>query len=86
MEVTVFSTKTCPYCVMVKRWLDEKEIEYTEYRVDQNPHAAQYMVQISGQRGVPLTVVDKDEEDEAKLILGFDTNQLEAALASKEGK
>lgn len=80
MEVRLFSTKTCPYCVMVKRWLDEKNVEYKEYRVDQNPVAAQYMVQISGQRSVPLTVVEKGDDTEAKLVLGFDPKQLESAL------
>jgi glutaredoxin 3 len=61
MKVTVYTTQTCPYCVMVKRWLDDKKVEYTEYQVDKNPIAAQSMVQLSGQRGVPFTTVEDDE-------------------------
>ena len=85
MKITVFTTQTCPYCIMVKRWLDEKKLKYKDYRVDKNPHAGQYMVQISGQRSVPLTVIEKDSEDEAKLILGFDIQQLESAINDKGG-
>lgn len=58
MKVTVYSTTTCPYCVMLKRWLDEKKIEYTEYMVDKNPVAAQVMVRQSGQMGVPFSTIE----------------------------
>ena len=50
MKVTVYSTTTCPYCVMLKKWLDEKHVEYTNYMVDSNPYAAQMMVSQSGNR------------------------------------
>ena len=44
MKITVYSTTTCPYCAMLKKWLDEKHVEYTNYMVDSNPYAAQMMV------------------------------------------
>ena len=53
MKVTVYSTTTCPYCVMLKKWLDDKGVEYQEYTVDTNPYAAQMMaMQSGGERGV----------------------------------
>jgi hypothetical protein len=54
MKITIYSTTTCPYCVMLKRWLDDKKVAYTDYLVDQNPIAAQNMVRLSGQMGVPF--------------------------------
>ena len=81
MKITVYSTTTCPYCVMLKRWLqDDKKLEYTDYLVDQNPYAAQIMVEQSGQRGVPFSTIEHDDGTIDK-ILGFDRQKFEAALA-----
>lgn len=79
-KITVYTTRTCPYCVMLKNWLDEQGIGYTNYMVDQNPIAAQYMVQLSGQRGVPFSTIEHDDGSLDK-ILGFDRNKFELALA-----
>ncbi len=80
MKVTVFSTTTCPYCVMLKRWLDDKKINYDEYMVDHNPIAAQFMVQQSGQMGVPFSTVEHDDGTVDKIV-GFDREKFEIALA-----
>lgn len=79
MKITVYSTATCPYCVMLKRWLDEKKLAYTDYMVDKNPYAAQVMMQQSGQRGVPFTTIEHDDGTVDK-ILGFDRPRFEAVL------
>ena len=81
MKVTVYSTTTCPYCVMLKKWLDDKGIAYDDYLVDTNPYAAQMMVSQSGQRGVPFTTIEHPDGTVSK-ILGFDREKLNAALAS----
>ncbi len=78
-KVTVYSTTTCPYCKMLTRWLDDKKINYQEYKVDQNPFAAQAMVSLSGQRGVPFTVIEEDGKITGK-VLGFDINQLQMVV------
>lgn len=65
---------------MLTRWLNDKEIEYTEYKVDKNPFAAQAMVSLSGQRGVPFTTIE-DGENTTK-ILGFDLPKLQATLGA----
>lgn len=78
-KVTVYSTTTCPYCVMLSRWLKEKNVAFTEYKVDENPFAAQAMINLSGQRGVPFTTVETDEGGVAK-VLGFDVARLSRLL------
>lgn len=80
MKVTVYSTKTCGYCNMLKSWLDDKSIEYTNYNVEENPYAAQMMVSMSGQMGVPFSTIERDDGQVEK-ILGFDRPRFEAALA-----
>ena len=80
MKITVYSTTTCPYCVMLKRWLDGQKIAYTDYLVDKNPFAAQNMVQLSGQMGVPFSTIEHADGTTEK-ILGFDRARFAAALA-----
>ncbi len=80
MKITVYSTTTCPYCVMLKNWLDSKSVEFTNYIVDQNPIAAQNMVMLSGQMGVPFSTIEY-EDGEVEKILGFDRSKFEVALA-----
>jgi glutaredoxin 3 len=83
MKITVFSTRTCPYCTALKSWLDDKGVEYANYNVDVNPVAAQQMLQVSeGQRGVPFSTIEHDDGSVDK-ILGFDRPLFEAALATK---
>ncbi len=80
-KITVYSTNTCPYCKMLTRWLNDKNISFTEYKVDQNPFAAQAMVNLSGQMGVPFTTIEDEKGNITSKILGFDINQLQMAVA-----
>ena len=83
MKITIYSTKHCPYCVMLKRWLDEKSVDYTNYNVDENPIAAQNMVKLSGQMGVPFSTVEYGDNKLEK-ILGFDRPKFESALKAAQ--
>lgn len=79
MKITIYSTATCSYCVMLKSWLDDKNVEYTEYLVDKNPYAAQMMFEKSGQMGVPFSVIEHDDGT-VDQILGFDRPTFEESL------
>lgn len=81
-KITIYSTTTCPYCVMLKNWLGSKSIEFTNYNVDQNPIAAQNMVALSGQMGVPFSTIEHEDGSIDK-ILGFDRERFDIALAAK---
>ncbi len=78
-KVTIYTTATCAYCKMEKEYLDSKGIKYENIFVDQDPKAAEEMVKISGQMGVPFTVITKDDGTR-ETILGFDRTRIDAAL------
>jgi len=82
MKITIYSTKTCGYCHALKAWLQEKQIDFTDYSVDINPIAAQNMVRISGQMGVPFSVIEKDNGSTVN-ILGFDRQRFSTELGIK---
>lgn len=72
MTVTVYTTTTCPYCKMLKGYLSEKGVAYTEKLVDQDAVAQEEMLERSGGfMGVPFTVVTKDDGTQ-ETIRGFD--------------
>lgn len=76
--ITVYTTATCGYCNMLKNYLKENNIPFTEKRVDQDQDAAQEMVAKSGQMGVPFTIVNKDGEERG--VLGFDVKGIQHAM------
>jgi alkyl hydroperoxide reductase subunit F len=69
-KVTVYSTKACPYCSMAKAFLDKHGVPYESIDVGADPKAAQKMIDLSGQRGVPVITVDNE------VIIGFDARRL----------
>ncbi len=70
-KITIYTTRTCPFCMLEKKYLDSQGLTYEEIFVDEKPDEAMKMVEISGQMGVPFTVIDKDN-GERVTILGFD--------------
>lgn len=65
-SVKVYTTSTCPYCTMLKKFLTEKNISFENIDVGSNPQKAKEMVEKSGQMGVPVINID------GKIIIGFD--------------
>ena len=80
MQITIYSTSTCPYCKMLKDYLEEKKIVFDEKLVDQDEEAKKQMMdQSGGFLGVPFVVVVKDN-GERHTIVGFDKGKLEEVL------
>jgi len=73
-EVKVFSTPTCPYCIRVKSYLQDKHIAFQNIDVSSDKSGLQDMINLSGQMGVPVIVIDGD------VIVGFDKDKIDAKL------
>jgi glutaredoxin len=79
MDITIYSTTTCPYCKMLKDYLSEKGIGFSEKLVDQDDAAKEEMVNISGGfLGVPYTLIKKDGKEEK--VIGFDKGKINDIL------
>ena len=75
MNVTVYSTPTCPWCIRVKDFLKENNVEFKDVDVSADQTAAQEMVKKSGQMGVPVVDVD------GSIVVGFDEMRLRQLLS-----
>ena len=71
-KVIVYSTRFCQYCRMAKAFLDKQKIPYESIDVGEDRAAAEKMIELSGQRGVPVILVDDE------VIVGFDSQRLNA--------
>ncbi|HEU0050848.1 MAG TPA: glutaredoxin domain-containing protein [Patescibacteria group bacterium] len=78
MNVTVYSTPTCPYCKLVKDFLKENSIAFSEIDVASDTAAANEMVKMSGQMGVPVIKIDDE------IIVGWNKSALEEVIKSKQ--
>ena len=63
---TVYSTTTCAYCQMVKKFFTLKGVEYNEVNLDEEPERREFAHEISGMTSVP--VVTKTENGEEKFV------------------
>lgn len=80
MNVTVYSTTTCPYCKMLKDYLAGKNVLFAEKLVDQDDAAREEMMKESGGfLGVPYTIIVKEDGSKEKIV-GFDKGRLDEVL------
>ena len=84
MQITIYSTTTCPYCKMLKKYLTEKNISFTEKLVDQDDAAKDEMAKESGGfLGAPYIVIVKDDGSK-ETIIGFDKRKINSILGIQE--
>ena len=74
MTVEVYSTPTCMYCNLLKDFLKENNVEYTEINVAEDEDKRNYIVEKSGQMGVPVTIIGDE------VIVGFNQAKITETL------
>jgi glutaredoxin-like YruB-family protein len=77
-KITIYSTPTCTYCVILKNYLKEKGIEYEEIDVSTDLGAQKEMIDKSGQMGVPVSIIGEE------VIVGFDRERIAELLSIEE--
>lgn len=74
--VKIYTTTTCPYCVMAKDYFKEKGIAYEEHNVAEDEKAREEMINKSHQMGVPVIDID------GVVIVGFNRAEIDKAIES----
>ncbi len=54
----LFGTSTCPYSKEMREWLEWKQYDFVEYDVETDAEARERLIEISGQRSVPVLLED----------------------------
>lgn len=77
-KIRIFSTPSCPYCVTLKAYLNENNIEFEEIDVSKNEKALGEMIEKSGQMGIPVIEID------GNIVVGFDKEAISKLLKIKD--
>lgn len=79
-NITIFTTSTCAYCPMVKKFLAAKGLSYDEVNLEEHPERQAEVLQLSGALTVPVTVVTK-QDDTRSVVIGYNLAKLAPAIA-----
>ena len=73
-KIIIYSTPTCPYCNLVKDYLNQRSIEFEEKDVSLDRTAAREMIEKSGEMGVPQIDIN------GTIIVGFNRDAIDEEL------
>ena len=77
LKVIIFTTPTCSYCNIAKRYFKEKHIRFNDVDVSRDKRAAADMQRRTGQTGVPVIMINN------RSIVGFDKLKINRMLNIK---
>lgn len=78
MKIKVYSTESCPYCLTLKQFLKEHNIEFEDIDLSRDKKALEEMIKKTGQYGVPVIDIA------GQFVVGFDKNKICELLNIKE--
>lgn len=80
MQITLYSTATCPFCEMFRDYISEKGVAFNEKFIDQDEAAKEEMAASSGGfLGIPFAVILKDD-GQKETVIGFDKKKINQIL------
>ena len=74
MRVIVYTTPICPYCILVKNFLKQNKVQFSEIDLSTNKRAAEEIVKKCGALSAPTIDVD------GNIVVGYDTKKLKELL------
>ncbi|MDD4074267.1 MAG: glutaredoxin domain-containing protein [Candidatus Pacebacteria bacterium] len=78
MKIRLFTTPICPYCFSLKRFLQEKNVEFEEVDVSANEVAMEEMINETKQTTIPVLDID------GEFVVGFDRKKICELLNIKD--
>jgi glutaredoxin 3 len=75
-QIIVYTTNTCPNCVMIKNFLTEEGLPFKEINVQKDQRAANKLVTTTGHWGVPQTKIN------GQWVLGYDLDTIKQLVRS----
>jgi glutaredoxin 3 len=58
MEITIYTTEWCGFCVRAKALLEGRGLPYVEINLDDEPHFRQKLIDLTGGWTVPQILID----------------------------
>jgi glutaredoxin 3 len=77
MKVILYTAPACPFCLIVKKYLENNKIKFTTHDISKDKNKKDEMIKKSKQPNVP--VVDANDT----IIVGYNIQKLKKALKIK---
>lgn len=74
-KVEIYSTENCHFCHMAKEFFNANNVAFTDYNVGTDTAKRTEMLEMTGQMGVPVIVIDRKD-----VVIGFDQKALTKLL------
>jgi glutaredoxin-like YruB-family protein len=74
MDAIMYSTPSCTYCREAKQYLNDKGVSVKDIDISKNQKAAEEMLELTGQSGVPVIILKEST------IIGFDLVKINQLL------
>ncbi len=71
-KATIFTSPTCPFCVLAKSFLRDKGVDFEERDISEDIEARQEVEDLTGQNGVQVISIDGD------IVVGINRTLLES--------
>lgn len=82
--IDIYSTPTCHFCHMEKDFLSSHNVPFTDHDVAQDMEKKRYIMELTGQLGVPVTVItDPENPENPDVLVGFSQSLFEQKLGLK---
>lgn len=78
--ITIYSTPTCHFCHLAKDYFAAQNIPFTDYNVVEDAEKRKEVVELTGQMGVPVIVINEEGKDPAVMV-GFSEQMFTETLA-----
>ena len=86
-KIDIYSTPSCHFCHMEKDFLASHGIEFTDHDVAADQEKRKYILELTGQMGVPVTVITDDANpSEPDILVGFSQALFEQKLGLDQVK
>ncbi|MFA5715519.1 MAG: glutaredoxin domain-containing protein [Candidatus Paceibacterota bacterium] len=69
-KIRLFSTPTCPYCFALKRFLEEKGIEFEVVDISSDMESQKEVIEKTKQTSVPVMDIN------GEFVVGFDRKKI----------
>lgn len=78
-KITVYTRTTCPYCLLVKKYLDAKGAVYETINMEETAGAMETVISMTGRSIAPTTVIEKSDGTTI-VVVGLNFSKIAPAI------
>lgn len=80
LNITVYTRTNCPYCELIKKFLDNKGVKYQTLNMEESQEALQAVQSMTGRTIAPTTIIEKADGTK-EVVVGFNLGRIAPAIA-----